>query len=133
MVLVQIFTGAGMTKSQVPDPCRPMTTDLFWTRSNAELLVSLETSEAGLTSSEADSRLQSYGPNVAVESARGHLIARLGRRFAEPFVAILLIATVLSGAAGDWASFFIIAVVVVLSLSVSRCSRVTASLPGAIR
>ena len=38
--------------------------ELFWNINSAEIIKKLETSTAGLTSSEAQKRLSLYGPNI---------------------------------------------------------------------
>jgi Mg2+-importing ATPase len=88
----------------------------FWTVGNDELLRSLATNTAGLTESEAAARLEHYGPNLAVVNVRHSLAAKLAKRFAEPLVAILLIAAAISGLTGDWQSFVIILVIVIFSV-----------------
>lgn len=89
----------------------------FWTRPLAEILASLATSPAGLTGREAARRLMRDGPNSVVVHRRRRLGGRLLKKLAEPLVAILLIAAAVSGATGDWASFAVIAVVVVASVA----------------
>lgn len=88
----------------------------FWTRDNGELLRNLAASPDGLTESEASARLQHYGPNLTVVSVRRSLVAKLVKRFADPLVAILLIAAAISGLTGDWQSFVIILVIVAFSV-----------------
>jgi P-type Mg2+ transporter len=53
---------------------------------------------------------------LVVEHRRTRLLARVAKRFAEPLVAILLIAAAISGATGDLTSFAIILAVVSLSI-----------------
>jgi hypothetical protein len=68
----------------------------------------LQACPEGLTTAEAGERLRRFGPNLPVVSARSSLLAKLGRRLAEPRIAILPIAAAISGATGDWQSFVII-------------------------
>ncbi|PSC06168.1 magnesium-translocating P-type ATPase [Alsobacter soli] len=70
---------------------------------------------AGLGEAEAARRLAQVGPNLAVIAVRRSLLARIAKRLMEPLVAILLIAAVISGATGDWRSFGVIVVIVLLS------------------
>lgn len=90
--------------------------DPFWTRSSDELLGAMEVKPDGLTEDEAAARLLRYGPNLAVVSVRRNLAAKLAKRIAEPLVAILLIAAVISGMTGDWQSFVIILMIVAFSI-----------------
>jgi Mg2+-importing ATPase len=47
-------------------------------------------------------RLQQYGANTVAEAPRLDIINRIAKRFAEPLVAILLVAAAISGATGVW-------------------------------
>ncbi|MDF2118605.1 magnesium-translocating P-type ATPase [Roseiarcaceae bacterium H3SJ34-1] len=88
----------------------------FWTASNDEILRSLGAGAAGLPAAEADERRRRYGPNLAVVGIHRSLIAKLGKRLAEPLIAILLIAAAISGGTGDWQSFVIILLIVLFSI-----------------
>jgi len=88
----------------------------FWHESEAQALARLNASPDGLTSAEAEARQQQYGPNLAVESLRHSLAAKLGKRLIEPLTAILLTAAAVSGATGDWQSFVIIVAIVLFSI-----------------
>ncbi len=88
----------------------------FWTINNEALLRRLDTRPGGLTAAEADERLSRFGPNLAVAGVHHSLLARLGKKLAEPLVAILLIAAAVSGATGDWQSSVIILLIVLFSI-----------------
>ncbi len=90
--------------------------DRLWRAGLAELLAALETTPAGLASNEAQRRLQQYGPNDAAEERRRPGWLRLIGRLANPLVVMLLVASALSAAAGDVASFVIVAVIVLFSM-----------------
>ena len=81
------------------------------------MLAELVTTDSGLTSQEAALRLLRYGSNdaAAAEACTGLASARSGF-FANPLVIILLVASALSAATGDVASFVIIASIVLLSV-----------------
>lgn len=74
------------------------------------------TSGAGLSSAEAAERLHRLGPNVVAGGSRRSLAAMLLRKFADPLVAILLLAAAVSGATGDWQSLVIILLIVLFSI-----------------
>jgi P-type Mg2+ transporter len=93
-----------------------MTKTDFWKQSSAELFAELASSNDGLTSHEATSRLLRYGNNDATAPKRASAWLRFTRRFANPLVLVLLLASALSAATGDVASFFIVATIVVLSV-----------------
>ena len=56
-------------------------------------------------------------PISRVLNIRRSLIASFGRRIAEPLIAILLIAALISGAAGDWQSLIVIVLIVLFSIA----------------
>src|SRR6516162_4664923 len=90
--------------------------DRFWSIPPQMLLDRLATSPAGLSRKEAEDRLTQHGPNTVAEPPRLDLVRKIARRFAEPLVAILLVAAAISGATGDIGSFGIIVTVIVLSI-----------------
>jgi len=90
--------------------------DRFWSLPTQALLDRLSTSPAGLLRIEAEDRLARHGPNTVAEPPRLNIVRKIGRRFAEPLVAILLVAASISGATGDLGSFGIIVIVIVLSI-----------------
>jgi len=91
--------------------------DRFWTLSAQTLCDRLSTRPAGLSRSEAKERFARYGHNSVAEAPRLDIVRKIGRRFAEPLVAILLVAAAISGATGDLGSFAIIVTVIVLSIT----------------
>ena len=97
---------------------RPNTSPtLFWNEPADALHARLESSAAGLTSAEADSRLGRYGPNDAAAVKKPPVWLRFVMRFRSPLVLILLAAGAVSAMTGDAASFIIIAAIVVLSVT----------------
>jgi len=91
--------------------------DAYWRTPAAGLFERLGCTRQGLTSAQAAERLIRFGPNaVAVDTRRG-LAGKIGKRLAEPLVAILLVAAAISGFTGDVASFLIILSVVGLSIA----------------
>jgi Mg2+-importing ATPase len=88
-----------------------------WTEPKDRLLSRLATSPAGLTSAEAARRLTEFGPNDASKVKRSPPWLQFLARFANPLVIILLVASGLSAATGDVASFVIIAAIVLISMT----------------
>jgi P-type Mg2+ transporter len=88
----------------------------FWNQPTAVLFAEPTTNETRLTSQDAAPRLSHYGSNDAAAPHRAPGWLRLARRFTNPLVVILLLASALSAATGDVASFVIIAVMVLLSV-----------------
>ncbi len=89
----------------------------FWSVPTQALLDRLAAAPTGLSRMEAEDRLARDGPNTVAEAPRLHIFRKIARRFAEPLVAILLVAAAISGATGDLGSFGIILTVVVLSIA----------------
>ncbi len=89
----------------------------FWCVPLAQLLQKNETNLAGLSSAQADARLALYGANTVSSVKRPSILIKIGKRLAEPLVAILLIAAASSGITGDVASFTIIVAVILLSIT----------------
>ncbi len=88
----------------------------FWNQPTAALLSELACSSDGLTSDEAAQRLSRYGSNHIAAPGRGSASLRFIRRFGNPLLMVLLVASAISAATGDVASFVIIAVIILLSV-----------------
>lgn len=93
-----------------------MTEISFWQQPTAASFAELATTKGGLSSAEAAVKLTRYGSNDAAAPKRAAPWLRFAQRFANPLVIILLVASALSAATGDVASFVIIAVIVLLSV-----------------
>ena len=89
----------------------------IWKLPAAMLLDRLGTRPAGLTASEAETRLATFGPNDAAAAKHAPAWLRFLSRFGNPLVIILLVASGLSAAAGDIASFVIVAAIVTISMT----------------
>ena len=81
----------------------------------AKLFEQLKSSEKGLTSAEAASRLARYGPNDTTGLKHTSPVVQFLRLFLNPLVAILLIASVVAALLGDPVNASIIIVIVLLS------------------
>ena len=82
-------------------------------------MTSVDPSKAGLDSAEAARRLAQYGPNDPTpKKHRSHLVELL-LQFANPLVAILLFASVVSAFVGELLNATIIIVIVSLSVAVN--------------
>src|SRR5258708_4709281 len=91
--------------------------EAYWRLPIAALLERVGGNRAGLTSTAAEERLARIGPNTVADAHRRGIAAKIAKRFAEPLVAILLVAAAISGFTGDIASFVIILTVVGLSIT----------------
>jgi P-type Mg2+ transporter len=90
--------------------------EAYWLLPVAVLFDRLRSKSGGLTSADAAERLSSSGPNTVATGRRHGIVAKIAKRFAEPLVAILLVAAAISGFTGDIASFAIIVTVIGLSI-----------------
>ena len=71
----------------------------------------------GLSSAEAAARLARHGPNVLTAPRRHQIVLEFLARFRNPLVLLLLAASVIPALTGDVASFAIITVIVVVSVT----------------
>ncbi|MGA7673603.1 MAG: magnesium-translocating P-type ATPase [Rhizomicrobium sp.] len=100
--------------------------DEIWKEPLGRLLVRLATTQAGLSTAEVQSRLATYGPNDAATVKRSPLWLQFLARFRSPLVIILLVASGLSAATGDVASFFIVVTIVTMSMTLDFVQEVRA-------
>ena len=89
----------------------------FWQQNLTALLESYKATSAGLTSSEAAERLIRYGPNIFHPQKKNALLLQFLSKFSNPLVLILLVASAVSAFTGDVASFIIISLIVIMSVT----------------
>ena len=99
----------------MPDPLAAQ--KAFWRLPFPQLLVLLRAGPEGLTTDEADSRLQIFGPNVLHPARRRAIVFEFLSRFRNPLVIVLLVASGISALTGDVASFLIIGTIVLMSVT----------------
>ena len=93
----------------------------IYTQSVAEVLQDLGVSAEGLSTAQAQERLQKYGPNKLKEAPKPTLIQRFIAQLKDPMLIILLIAAAVSALTGmlagesEWAEVIIILAVVLLN------------------
>ncbi|MDQ2971470.1 MAG: magnesium-translocating P-type ATPase [Rhodanobacteraceae bacterium] len=109
-------------------------------RSNEELLTALETSLAGLDEEQIEARLDRDGVNEASHEKPPHWSLQLLRAFKNPFIIVLLVlaGVQLASAPGDLTGPIIIAVMVLISVSLSftqeyRSSKAAEKLKAMVR
>ncbi len=90
--------------------------EAYWRTPLGDLFARLHCGRGGLSGADAAGRLRHFGPNTVSADARRGIVVKIGKRLAEPLVAILLVAAAISGFSGDLASFLIIVTVVGLSI-----------------
>src|SRR5665213_1209867 len=98
----------------------------IWQQPVDRILARLATSTAGLDAAEAHIRLKMFGPNDAAIVKRSPLWLQFLSRFRNPLVIILLVASGLSAATGDVASFLIVVIIVTISMTIDFVQEVRA-------
>jgi len=83
---------------------------------SGELLNRLGTSVAGLTSEDAEKRLDAYGSNEIAKKKRGLILIEFLPHFKNPLVIILIIAAIVSGVLGELVNATIILSIVLMSV-----------------
>ncbi|MBQ1933468.1 MAG: cation-translocating P-type ATPase [Clostridia bacterium] len=68
----------------------------FYLNPKTQVLADLESNENGLTSTEAEARIEKYGKNKLIEGKKESLIHRFFKQLAEPMTIILLVAAAIS-------------------------------------
>lgn len=81
----------------------------------AEVLEKLDTKATGLSSDEAQLRLDKYGPNELLQSKKKSPWMLLLHQFADFMILVLIAAAIISGVAGDLTDSIIIIVIVLLN------------------
>jgi len=89
----------------------------FWQQDTTALLKSLSTTSVGLSSTEAAERLVRCGPNVLRRAKKRMLLLQFLAKFRNPLVLILLVASAVLALTGDVTSFFIISVIILISVT----------------
>ncbi len=97
-----------------------------WKLPASQLLARLKTTPAGLSAADVQSRLTACGPNDAATVKRSPLWLQFLGRFRSPLVIILLVASALSAATGDIASFVIVVSIVTISMTLDFVQEVRA-------
>ncbi|HEY4998065.1 MAG TPA: HAD-IC family P-type ATPase, partial [Usitatibacter sp.] len=92
----------------------------------------------GLSAAEARKRLLQFGANELHPRPRPSIAARIGSRFRNPLIAILVAASLVSAFSGDVASFCVIIVVVAMSVAIDvvqehRAGRAAEALIGRVQ
>src|SRR4051794_18247686 len=89
----------------------------FWRRTVESLETDLRSQGAGLDDAEASRRLAAHGPNVLRPRRERAVALQFLSRCGKPLIILLRAAAGISAFAGDVASFVIISLVVVLSVT----------------
>lgn len=95
---------------------RPPEAVPFWTFAAPDTARRLGCGLDGLTSAEAETRLQRYGPNLDKPPRRIGVAMSLLKRLVEPLALVLIVAAIISGLTGDEASALIITIILAFSI-----------------
>lgn len=87
----------------------------FFTMDETAVFEQVQSSEKGLTTTEAEKRIAEYGPNQLDEGKSKSLLTKFIEQFKDFMIIVLLAAAVISGVFGDITDSIIILVVVVLN------------------
>jgi Mg2+-importing ATPase len=115
MVIPRLFSKSPLHSGDAAGQATLMTSD-FATVPLPVLLKRLHSTEAGLSTPEAATILETVGPNQIEPIKRRSVLVALVERFGNPLVLILLFAAAVSAFTGDVPSFVIIAAIVLMSV-----------------
>ncbi|MBR3416321.1 MAG: ATPase, partial [Clostridia bacterium] len=92
----------------------------YYSKDLSTVFSDLDSSEEGLTSAEAEKRLEEHGKNKLAEAKCTGPIKRFFKQLADPMIIILIVAAVLSGVTSVWegeppTDVFIILFIVILN------------------
>ncbi len=108
-------------------PKSPASTSAYWCMPASDLLRSLGSAPSGLSAAEAASRLARVGPNTLTAHRRVTGLEVFLNQFKSPIVLILLFATGVSAALGDWLDAIIVLCIVLGSALLSFSQEYSAS------
>ena len=89
----------------------------WWLRPHAELLRDIGVDAPGLSSAKARAQLKRHGPNQFRDRPERSILVQFLGRFRNPLVLILIAASIVSALTGEAASFVIIIVMVLMSVT----------------
>ena len=119
--------GAGAARAaKVVTDHSALSPEEIWTAPVEQILARLKATPAGLDSATVEARLRLYGPNDAATVKKTPLWLQFLARFRNPLVIILLIASALSAATGDIASFVVVLTIVTISMTLDFVQEVRA-------
>ena len=98
-----------------PEPGQRASLAEFWSLPEEEVLALMHSTRTGLSSADATRARAGEGPSAVSQHGEQSPWRQLARQFVTPIELILIAATVLSGALGDWTDALIILVILLLS------------------
>lgn len=91
----------------------------FWAMEPEQVFEHLRAKKGGLSSQEADSRLQQHGPNALKERRRLTRIAIIAHQLRSPLLFLLVFAAAVAGITGEWIDAAIVMTILVASIGIS--------------
>lgn len=99
----------------------------YWSMSKEQVLTSFHLTADGLSSKDAESRLQKYGENILKRKKKTSGLTLFLSQFKNPIIIILIIATSISASTGEWIDAIIILAIVFGSTILSFFQEYSAS------
>jgi Mg2+-importing ATPase len=90
----------------------------WWLIPLADLFRVLQSGREGLQSADASARLKKWGLNIFRDEPKRMLLLEFLRRFRNPLILILLVASFISALTGETASFVIITLMIIMSVTI---------------
>jgi P-type Mg2+ transporter len=90
----------------------------WWQSPLVDLFRELQSGSDGLQTADSSVRLKQWGPNVFRDEPKRKLLFEFLRRFRNPLVLILLVASFVSALTGETASFVIISAMIIMSVTI---------------
>jgi Mg2+-importing ATPase len=101
--------------------------ETYWSQSPDDLIEALRSGPDGLSESEVTSRVQEFGPNTLKAREKTTAFGVFLNQFKSPIVLILLFATLISAAVGDWLDALIVFGIVLGSAGLSFAQEYSAN------
>ena len=108
------------TKATLPATpnAQPSRREPHWAQPPEAVLKGMETTEAGLSASQAAERLERHGPNRLPEAPRPGPLRRFARQFNNLLILVLLAAALITALLGHWIDTAVILAVVVVNATI---------------
>jgi P-type Mg2+ transporter len=106
------------SKSDVRN-CEDEVLNSYWSQPTAGLVKQLQSTDRGLSSSDAAARLKQVGPNSLKAARRASALGLLLNQFKSPLVLILIVATIISAFVGEYTDALITFIILMSSALLS--------------
>jgi magnesium-transporting ATPase (P-type) len=93
--------------------------DHYWSQGSGVLIAALHSSPQGLTTTEAEQRLEQVGPNLVKAKRQATVLELFLSQFKSPIILMLLFATGVSAVLGEWVDAAIVLAIILGSAVLS--------------